>query len=158
MAPSQDSMAGMPIMTKPSLESSSCSFTDSKPRMMIKHDVKHTHVWTIGDIRKKIKMETGCYLPFDEFVGLFIVGIFTSGQLWGILGDLSQPFLYTIKHFLARADPDAIVDLVKNGDLVRLEHVTSRRNIHSHRESAPVSKRHFQVEFFNFLQLYLYLH
>ena len=41
-----------------------------------------------------------------EFVGLFIVlyvGIFTIGQLWGILGDLSQPFLYTIKHFLARA-------------------------------------------------------
>ena len=41
-----------------------------------------------------------------KFVGLFIVlyvGIFTIGQLWGILGDLSQPFLYTIKHFLARA-------------------------------------------------------
>ena len=55
-------------------------------------------------------------------------------------------------------DPYAIVDLVKNGDLVRLEHVTSRRNIHSHRESAPVSKRHFQVEFFNFLHLYLYLY
>ena len=201
-----------------------------------------------------------------KFVGLFIVlyvGIFTIGQLWGILGDLSQPFLYTIKHFLARAvcliavpialyvsifyihltvlsrsgsgdgfysslfqsslvgnrlynasmprevaygavvtlknhrtggaylhshfhlypegmgakqqqvttyahkdennffvikkwneeppnntDPDAIVDLIKNGDLVRLEHVTSRRNIHSHREPAPVSKRHFQVGLF----------
>ena len=41
-----------------------------------------------------------------KFVGLFIVlyvGIFTIGQLWGILGDLSQPFLYTVKHFLARA-------------------------------------------------------
>ena len=41
-----------------------------------------------------------------EFVGLFIVlyvGIFTIGQLWGILGDLSQPFLYTVKHFLARS-------------------------------------------------------
>ena len=45
-------------------------------------------------------------------------------------------------------DPHAIVDLIKNGDLVRLEHVTSRRNIHSHREPAPVSKRHFQVELF----------
>ena len=51
-------------------------------------------------------------------------------------------------------DPDAIVDLIKNGDLVRLEHVTSRRNIHSHREPAPVSKRHFQVEFFNFLHVH----
>ena len=51
-------------------------------------------------------------------------------------------------------DPHAIVDLIKNGDLVRLEQVTSRRNIHSHRESAPVSKRHFQVEFFNFLHVH----
>ena len=42
-------------------------------------------------------------------------------------------------------DPDAIIDFVKNGDLVRLEHLTSRRNIHSHREPAPVSKRHFPV-------------
>merc|ERR1719323_2149284 len=198
-----------------------------------------------------------------KFVGLFIVlyvGIFTIGQLWTILGDLSKPFLYTVKHFAARAlcliivpitlyitifyihltvlsksgtgdgfysslfqsslvgnrlynasmprevaygamvtlknhrtggaylhshfhlypegmgakqqqvttyahkdennffvikkwneeppnntDLNAVVDLVKNGDLVRLEHVTSRRNIHSHREPAPVSKRHFQV-------------
>ena len=200
-----------------------------------------------------------------KFVGLFIVlyvGIFTIGQLWTILGDLSQPFSNTIKHFLARAvclialpivlyisifyihltvlsksgtgdgfysslfqsslegnrlynasmprdvaygakvslknhrtggaylhshfhlypeglgakqqqvttyahkdennmflikkwneeppnntDPEAVVDFVKNGDLVRLEHVNSRRNIHSHREPAPVSKRHFQVLF-----------
>jgi len=198
-----------------------------------------------------------------KFVGLFIVlyvGIFTISQLWDILGDLNQPFMYTVKHFVARAicliavpialyvgifyihltvlsksgtgdgfysslfqsslegnrlynasmprevaygasvslknhrtggaylhshfhlypegmgakqqqvttyahkdennlfiikkwneeppnntDPDAIVDFVKNGDLVRLEHFTSRRNIHSHREPAPVSKRHFQV-------------
>ena len=54
-------------MTKPPVESISWCFTDSKPRVMIKHDVKHTHVWTIGDIRKKIKMENGCYLGSDEF-------------------------------------------------------------------------------------------
>jgi len=40
---------------------------------------------------------------------------------------------------------DALVDLVKNGDLVRLEHLVSRRNIHSHNQPAPVSKRHLQV-------------
>ena len=40
-------------------------------------------------------------------------------------------------------DPYAIVDLVK---------------IQSHRGPTPVSKRHFQVEFFNFLHLYLYLY
>ncbi|KAK7492364.1 hypothetical protein BaRGS_00016461 [Batillaria attramentaria] len=37
------------------------------------------------------------------------------------------------------------VILVKNGDLVRLEHVMTRRNLHSHREPAPLSKRHYQV-------------
>merc|ERR1712214_177900 len=42
-------------------------------------------------------------------------------------------------------DENAVVDLVKNGDLVRLEHQTSRRNIHSHTQPAPVSKRHYQV-------------
>jgi len=198
-----------------------------------------------------------------KFVGLFVVlyvGIFTIGQLWQILGDITQPFMYTLKHFIARAvclivvpiflyvtfffihltilsksgsgdgfysslfqstlegnrlynasmpkevaygalvtlknhrtggaylhshfhlypegvgakqqqvttyahkdennifimkkwneeppnntDIDAVVDLVKNGDLVRLEHLSSRRNIHSHNQPAPVSKRHFQV-------------
>lgn len=37
------------------------------------------------------------------------------------------------------------VILIKDGDLVRLEHVMTKRNLHSHREPAPLSKRHFQV-------------
>ncbi|MCL4119094.1 UNVERIFIED_CONTAM: hypothetical protein GTU68_019371 [Idotea baltica] len=37
------------------------------------------------------------------------------------------------------------VETVKNGDLIRLEHVPTGRNVHSHREPAPVTKRHFQV-------------
>ena len=45
----------------------------------------------------------------------------------------------------SNVDENAVVDLVKNGDLVRLEHQTSRRNIHSHTQPAPVSKRHYQV-------------
>ena len=67
MASSQDRMAGMPTMTRPPVESSSWCFTDSEPRVMIKHDVKHTQVWTIGDIRKKITMENGCSLESDKF-------------------------------------------------------------------------------------------
>lgn len=35
--------------------------------------------------------------------------------------------------------------LVKHGDLVRLEHVITRRNLHSHKEIAPISKKHYQV-------------
>ncbi|XP_044730943.1 protein O-mannosyl-transferase 2 [Chrysoperla carnea] len=37
------------------------------------------------------------------------------------------------------------VELVKNGDLVRLEHVTTKRNLHSHRLPAPLTKKFYQV-------------
>lgn len=37
------------------------------------------------------------------------------------------------------------VTLVKNGQLVRLEHVQTRRNLHSHQELAPLTKKHYQV-------------
>merc|ERR1719509_280917 len=41
-----------------------------------------------------------------KFVGLFVVlyvGIFTIMQLWDILGDMTKPIIYTVKHFMARA-------------------------------------------------------
>ncbi|XP_050293965.1 protein O-mannosyl-transferase 2 [Anthonomus grandis grandis] len=37
------------------------------------------------------------------------------------------------------------VEIVKSGDLVRLEHITTRRNLHSHSEQAPITKKHYQV-------------
>jgi dolichyl-phosphate-mannose-protein mannosyltransferase len=42
-------------------------------------------------------------------------------------------------------DDDDDVEIVQNGDLIRLEHVSTRRNIHSHKEMAPISKKHYQV-------------
>ncbi|XP_058808986.1 protein O-mannosyl-transferase 2 isoform X2 [Phymastichus coffea] len=36
-------------------------------------------------------------------------------------------------------------ELVRHGDLIRLEHVITRRNLHSHKEVAPISKKHYQV-------------
>ena len=36
-------------------------------------------------------------------------------------------------------------EYVRHGDLVRLEHIISRRNIHTHQEPAPVSKKQYQV-------------
>lgn len=42
-------------------------------------------------------------------------------------------------------DVDSAVELVRHGDLVRLEHTQTRRNLHAHREVAPMTKKHFQV-------------
>ncbi|XP_076034374.1 protein O-mannosyl-transferase 2 [Oratosquilla oratoria] len=42
-------------------------------------------------------------------------------------------------------DVESPVELIKNGDLIRFEHVPTGRNLHSHREQAPVTKRQFQV-------------
>ncbi|XP_015113145.1 protein O-mannosyl-transferase 2 [Diachasma alloeum] len=36
-------------------------------------------------------------------------------------------------------------ELVKHGDLIRLEHTITSRNLHSHKETAPISKKHYQV-------------
>lgn len=35
--------------------------------------------------------------------------------------------------------------MLKHGDLIRLEHVATRRNLHSHNEPAPMTKKHLQV-------------
>lgn len=37
------------------------------------------------------------------------------------------------------------VDFVRNGDLIRLEHIDTGRNLHAHRLLAPVTNKHFQV-------------
>lgn len=42
-------------------------------------------------------------------------------------------------------DEESIDIFVRDGDLIRLEHVTTKRNLHSHFEVAPVTKRHYQV-------------
>lgn len=37
------------------------------------------------------------------------------------------------------------IELVKHGDLIRFEHIQTRRNLHTHREKAPLTKKHYQV-------------
>lgn len=51
---------------------------------------------------------------------------------------------WLLKRYDAEEEP-LVVTLVRNGDLVRLEHVATRRNLHSHKEPAPMTKKHFQV-------------
>lgn len=53
--------------------------------------------------------------------------------------------LFLVKKYNSELMDDDDVEIVKNGDLIRLEHVTTRRNIHSHKEMAPISKKHYQV-------------
>ena len=35
--------------------------------------------------------------------------------------------------------------ILKSGDLIRLEHIMTHRNLHSHREIAPITQKHYQV-------------
>ncbi|XP_049547589.1 protein O-mannosyl-transferase 2 [Anopheles darlingi] len=57
--------------------------------------------------------------------------------------DLNNRWL--IKPYDKQPQPGANLTLVKHGDLVRLEHTPTNRNLHSHREQAPVTKKHLQV-------------
>ncbi|XP_017067631.1 protein O-mannosyl-transferase 2 [Drosophila eugracilis] len=41
--------------------------------------------------------------------------------------------------------PKDKLQVLKHGDIVRFEHVATRRNLHSHGEPAPVTKKHLQV-------------
>lgn len=50
---------------------------------------------------------------------------------------------WLIKRGLEGDDSNDI--FVRDGDLVRLEHITTKRNLHSHFEVAPVTKKHYQV-------------
>lgn len=51
------------------------------------------------------------------------------------------------KWLIKRGVPDQRPDdlFVRDGDLVILEHLITRRNLHSHYQVAPLTKRHFQV-------------
>ncbi|EDW30603.1 GL26758 [Drosophila persimilis] len=41
--------------------------------------------------------------------------------------------------------PKDKLQLLRHGDLVRLEHLVTKRNLHSHSEPAPMTKKHLQV-------------
>ncbi|EDV21774.1 uncharacterized protein TRIADDRAFT_30184 [Trichoplax adhaerens] len=53
--------------------------------------------------------------------------------------------LFMIKKHNASYSDQQSLEYVKNGDIIRLEHVQTKRNLHSHLERAPVTKRHYQV-------------
>ncbi|XP_052787486.1 protein O-mannosyl-transferase 2-like [Mya arenaria] len=53
--------------------------------------------------------------------------------------------MWRVKPAIEEADVKGPPVIVRNGDLVRLEHVGTRRNLHTHREPAPLTPRHFQL-------------
>lgn len=52
---------------------------------------------------------------------------------------------WLVKPYNREPATNGSVEIVRHGDLVRLEHVQTRRNLHSHREAAPLTKKHYQV-------------
>ncbi|CAH1793235.1 unnamed protein product [Owenia fusiformis] len=58
--------------------------------------------------------------------------------------------LWLLKRFDINPTDNDTLEYVKHGDFVRLEHVTTGRNLHSHREPAPITRRHQQVSCYGF--------
>lgn len=50
-----------------------------------------------------------------------------------------------IKPYNKPALPKDELRLLQHGDLLRLEHLVTKRNLHSHSEPAPMTKKHLQV-------------
>lgn len=82
-------------------------------------------------------METVFWKFFKLEIGKFFLQITTYSHK-------DDNNLWLVKKFDTEEIPEEPV-LVKHGDLIRLEHVITKRNLHSHSEIAPVSKRHYQV-------------
>ncbi|XP_063231112.1 protein O-mannosyl-transferase 2 [Bacillus rossius redtenbacheri] len=53
--------------------------------------------------------------------------------------------LFLVKRHGSEPEEEEGVGLLRHGDLLRLEHVTTRRNLHAHKEPAPLSRKHYQV-------------
>ncbi|XP_068110580.1 protein O-mannosyl-transferase 2 [Hyperolius riggenbachi] len=56
-----------------------------------------------------------------------------------------QNNLWIIKKHDLNYDSAAPLELVHHGDLIRLEHKMTGRNLHSHQREAPLTKKHLQV-------------
>ncbi|XP_017871438.1 PREDICTED: protein O-mannosyl-transferase 2 [Drosophila arizonae] len=53
--------------------------------------------------------------------------------------------IWLIKPYDQPAVPKGELRLLRHGDLLRLEHLVTKRNLHSHSEPAPMTKKHLQV-------------
>ncbi|XP_077319734.1 protein O-mannosyl-transferase 2 [Lithobates pipiens] len=56
-----------------------------------------------------------------------------------------QNNFWIIKKQNSDYDPAGPLEFVRHGDIIRLEHKTTGRNLHSHQREAPLTKKHLQV-------------
>ena len=63
-----------------------------------------------------------------------------------------------IKKYNSEPNKEEAIELVRHGDLVRFEHIATRRLLHSHKELAPISKKHFQVTGYGEVYIYIYIY
>ena len=83
----------------------------------------HWHLYPSGVGAKQQQITT--YAHKDE------------NNVWAIKKfDQEAPGLY---------DKSSPIELVRNGDMIRLEHIITKRNLHAHRIAAPITKKHWQV-------------
>jgi len=89
----------------------------------------------------------GAYL--HSHLHLYAEGVGAKQQQVTTYSHKDENNVFVIKKWNEEApnitDPDTEIEFVKSGDLIRLEHLSTRRNMHSHNQPAPVSKRHYQV-------------
>lgn len=66
--------------------------------------------------------------------------------------------MWIIKPFDKNSDPmEDEVQFLKHGDLIRLQHVNTKRNLHSHKEIAPLTRTHFQVTGYGEVSLFYFI-
>uniref|UniRef100_A0A452TPJ9 Dolichyl-phosphate-mannose--protein mannosyltransferase n=1 Tax=Ursus maritimus TaxID=29073 RepID=A0A452TPJ9_URSMA len=61
---------------------------------------------------------------------------------------VSEPFVLSVlrqHQAVDPLDPSFPVEFVRHGDIIRLEHKETSRNLHSHYHEAPLTRKHYQV-------------
>jgi len=99
-----------------------------------------------GVLRMKNSIIAGTYLHSHHH--LYPPGVGARHQQVTTYGFTDNNNLWLVKREsgpTSMATESGKLDWVRNGDLIRLEHKPTQRNLHSHRMPAPVTVRHFQV-------------
>ncbi|KAM4690845.1 protein O-mannosyl-transferase 2 [Rhinophrynus dorsalis] len=76
---------------------------------------------------------------------LYPEGVGATQQQVTTYSHKDQNNLWIIKKYDYDYDPEGPLEFVRHGDIIRLEHKMTGRNLHSHPREAPLTKKHLQV-------------